>query len=165
MESPLNESAGRFALRSAARGDEAAIRSVVDTVLREYGFASEPTGVDADLDDVTSQYRERGGLFRVLVDGAGEIVGCGGLFPLSAKQAEIRKLYFLPRARGLGFGRVLLEDLIAHARSRGFHRVVLETSSRLPGAGVHLYKCFGFADVPRNHLSARADIAMALDLS
>ena len=154
----------QFALRNAVSGDEPSIQSVVGGVLREYGFVFEPAAFDADLDDVVVHYHHRGGLFRVLIDEAGDIVGCGGLFPLNAGEAEIRKMYTLPHARGLGYGRQLLGDLIAHARAAGFHRVVLETSSRLPGAGAHLYKQFGFVDVPHSHPSPRSDMAMALSL-
>src|SRR5712664_3593546 len=112
-----------LSLRDAVAGDEASIRRVVDTVLFEYGFAPEPGGIDADLEDVVGQYHDRGGLFRVLVDDVGDIGGCRGLDPPDAADAEIRKMYSLPPARGLGYGRQLLGDLIAHARAGGFRRV------------------------------------------
>jgi putative acetyltransferase len=153
----------RLSVRHAVSGDEDSIRRVVDAVLREHGFAPEPAGIDTDLEDVVAHYHDRGGLFRVLVDAGGEIVGCGGLFPLNVEDAELRKMYFLSHARGLGYGRLLLEQLIAHARARGFHRVMLETSSRLAGAGA-FYRRFGFVDVARTHYSARCDSAMALSL-
>jgi GNAT superfamily N-acetyltransferase len=153
----------RLSLRNAVTGDEGSIRRVVAVVLREHGFVLEPAGIDADLEDVVVHYHNVGGLFRVLVDDGGEIVGCGGLVPLSVEDAELRKMYFLSHARGLGYGRLLLEDLIAHARTRGFHRVVLETASRLTRAGA-LYRQFGFVDVGRSHFAARCDAAMALNL-
>ena len=153
----------RFILRDAVSGDEGSIRRVVETVLREHGLESEPGGVDADLVDVVANYRERGGLFRVLIDDTGEVVGCGGLFPLTAGDAEVRKMYFLAHARGNGFGRRLLDELVAHARARGFERVVLETASRLTIAGA-LYRRFGFVETARDHLAGRADTAMVLEL-
>jgi putative acetyltransferase len=150
-------------MRDAVSGDEGSIRHVVETVLREHGLDTEPDGIDADLEDVVASYQDRGGVFRVLVDDAGEIVGCGGLYPLTGVDAEIRKMYFLPRARGLGHGRRLLEELIARARAGGFERIVLETASRLTTAAA-LYRRFGFVDTTRDHLAGRADTAMVLDL-
>jgi putative acetyltransferase len=154
----------QLVLRDAVSGDEPSIRRVVHTVLRDYGFEPDPSGFDADIEDVVANYHDRGGLFRVLVDDAGEIVGCGGIYPLDAEAAQIRKMYTLAHARGLGLGRQLLDELIAHARAKGFSRVVLQTSSRLPGAGAHIYRKAGFVDVVPSHVSARADMAMSMTL-
>ena len=145
------------------QGDEESIRRIVATVLREHGLELDPHGVDADLDDIIAHYHDSGGLFRVVTDEQGAIVGCGGIVPIDANDAEVRKMYLLPVARGLGYGQRLLEDLIAHARSNGFRRVVLETTSNLPRART-LYTRFGFTDVTRNHLSRQCDTAMALEL-
>ena len=46
---PLESATRRFALRNAVEGDQDSIRSVVDAVLREHGFAPDPAGIDADL--------------------------------------------------------------------------------------------------------------------
>jgi len=93
-------SGSTFALRDYRPGDEPEVRRIVTTVLTEYGLAPECGGVDADLEDIHASYIARGGAFRILEDGHGAIVGCGGLFPLDAEEAEIRKMYFLPAARG-----------------------------------------------------------------
>src|SRR3954466_16123788 len=146
----------RFTVRDAVSADENSVREIVEAVLREFDLPYEPAGRDADLSDFMAQYQARGGIFRVVIDEAGEIVGCGGLFPLDEHTAEIRKMYMLPRARGLGFGRVMLSDLIAHGRGR-FDKLLLETLARLPGAAAHLYREAGFVDVPQEHPSVRSD--------
>src|SRR4051812_38653065 len=152
----------RFTVRDAVSADENSVREIVEAVLREFDLPYEPAGRDADLSDFMAQYQARGGIFRVVIDEAGEIVGCGGVFPLDEHTAEIRKMYILPRARGLGHGREILADLIAHARGRGFDELVLETLSRLPAAAAHLYRQAGFVDVPHPHPSVRSDRAMKL---
>jgi putative acetyltransferase len=152
-----------FQLRDAGPADSDAIRSVVGTVLQEYRLAADPADTDADLRDIRASYVERGGVFRVLIDDKGAIVGCGGLYPLAQGEAEIRKMYFLPRARGQGYGRRLLEDLLAEARKRGYRRVVLETASQLKEA-IALYRRAGFKPYAREHLACRCDQAFALDL-
>lgn len=151
-------------LREAAAGDEPAIRAVVFAVLREYGLQPDPADTDSDLRDVVSSYTKRGGCFRVLCSPANEIVGCGGLYPLDAQEAEIRKMYLLPRARGRGFGRALLHDLVERARAQGFRRVVLETASVLREA-IGLYRRHGFEPLCRDHLASRCDQAYVLELA
>jgi putative acetyltransferase len=152
-----------FILRDALPGDEPHVRHVVFSVLREYGLEPDPGGTDTDLDDLASSYAARGGVFRVVLDGAGSIVGCGGLYPLNAEEAEVRKMYLLPTTRGHGLGRTLLEQLIGVARERGFSRVVLETASVLKEA-IALYRRFGFVETCRPHLAGRCDQAFALEL-
>jgi hypothetical protein len=88
----------QFRFREAASGDAAAIRAVVFSVLAEYGLCPDPQGIDADLDDVVSNYGARGGSFRVVTSIEGNIVGCGGLYPLTEHDAEVRKMYLLPEA-------------------------------------------------------------------
>jgi putative acetyltransferase len=149
--------------RDAQRGEEAAVQALVANVLAEYGLAADPAKTDADLADLRASYFERGGVFRVLVAPDGVIMGCGGLYPLDAREAEIRKMYLAPLARGQGFGRTLLEDLVHCARERGYERVVLETASVLKEA-IALYRSFGFVPFARSHIACRCDQAMALEL-
>jgi putative acetyltransferase len=155
--------AGSLICRDARAGDEPAIRAVVAHVLTEYGLSLDPVETDADLNDVVASYAAGGGVFRVLVDDADRIVGCGGLCRLSDSEAELRKMYVLPEARGHGHGRVLLDELLAAARARGFTRVVLETASVLKTAR-EMYQRRGFKVVERPHLASRCDQAFALEL-
>jgi putative acetyltransferase len=154
----------QLAFRDVRRGDEPAIRQLVTVVLAEFGFATDPEGLDSDLVDITASYVERGGVFRVLTTPAAEIVGCGGLYPLTPNDAELRKMYFYPVARGRGFGRKLVADLVAFGRRSGFRRIVLETASSLTTAG-HIYRSFGFVETTSDHLAERADQALVLDLT
>lgn len=152
-----------FQFREALPGDEEAIRTIVFSVLGDYGLKSDPTNTDSDLQDISKNYSKRGGAFRVLISANGKIVGCGGLFPLDEEEAEVRKMYLLPETRGHGYGRKLLQDLIDFARQTGFKRVVLETASVLKEA-ISLYRNFGFVPVQRGHLASRCDQAFVLDL-
>jgi putative acetyltransferase len=152
-----------FLFRDAQRGDEPAIRTLVTRVLAEFGFDTDPEGLDSDLVDIQASYIDRGGVFRVLIDANGTIVGAGGLYPLPNNEAELRKMYFYPIARGHGLGRQLVADLVAFGRHAGFHRLVLETAAKLTAAG-RIYRSFGFVETTSDHLADRADQALALDL-
>ena len=136
---------------------------MVYSVLAEYGLAPDPVGTDADLADLEDNYWNRGGVFRLALSPEGSIVGCAGLFRLNSTEAELRKMYLLPAARGRGIGRLLLRHLIADARRLGYRRVVLETASVLTEA-IELYRSAGFSPVSRDHLSERCDQAWKLSL-
>ncbi|HEX7235581.1 MAG TPA: GNAT family N-acetyltransferase [Gammaproteobacteria bacterium] len=161
----MTASSPKLRFREAAAGDGAAIRAVVVAVMAEYGLSSDLEGNDADLRDVVGSYAGRGGSFRVVTSAEGDIVGCGGLYPIDEREAEIRRMYLLPSARGLGVGRTLLEELIAFAEQRRFERVVLETASVLKEA-ISLYCKRGFVPVARRGLALRqCDQAYALQLA
>ncbi len=154
-----------MSFRDAVSGDEPAIQQLVFTVLREYGLEPDLAVTDADLWDVVSYYVAPGGCFRVLLSTQGQIVGCGGIKPLNAREAELRKMYLLPQARGLGLGAALLRQLIDFARARGCQRVVLDTASVLKDA-IALYQRNGFLRQPLPaHLTPRCDQAYALELN
>ena len=153
-----------FRLREASADDSAAIRSVVAAVMAEYGLSSDLEAYDADLQDIAASYGERGGSFRVVTSAEGRIVGCGGLYAIDEREAEIRRMYLLPEARGVGIGRRLLEELIGDAKERRFERVVLETASVLKEA-ISLYRKRGFVPVAHRGPALRqCDQAYALQL-
>ena len=160
----MTQDVSTFRLREATTDDAGAIRAVVVAVMDEYGLSSDLEGNDADLRDFVAAYRERGGSFRVVTSTEGDIVGCGGLYPIDERQAEIRRMYLLPQARGLGIGRKLLEELISLAKERRCERVVLETASVLKEA-ISLYRNRGFVPVAHRGAALRkCDQAYVLQL-
>jgi putative acetyltransferase len=150
-------------IREAVPADSDAIRAIVAETLAEFGFPLESSGVDADLDDIRAAYQQRGGAFRVLVDDGDAVVGCGGIYPVDEQTAELRKMYFRPEARGQGFGRELLMDLVSQARTSGFDRIVLETASNLTTA-IRLYERYGFTETDGPKHSCRCDRTFVLPL-
>lgn len=82
------------------------------------------------------------GMMRLAVrDGAA--VGCGTIQRLSTEDAEIKRVYIAPAARGLGVGRRMMEQLIADCRALGFRRILMDTG-RLHVAAIALYDDMGF---------------------
>jgi len=88
------------------------------------------------------------GAFVVIRDEAGRAVACGGLRELEPGVGEIKRMYTVPDARGLGHGRAILDALLDVARELGLARVVIETGVRQPAA-VAMYEHAGFASIPR----------------
>lgn len=148
--------------RSAANSDCSDIRKLVFSVLSEYGLKPDPEGLDRDLDDVESSYIARGGVFEVIEDENGKILGTVGLYPVDNKIVELRKMYFKPELRGLGMGKSTLRRMIDLARRLGYTRMTLETASVLKEA-IGLYVSFGFRDLEGSHAD-RCDRSFYLDL-
>lgn len=152
-----------FALRHATNHDRAAIEKLVFGVLAEYGLRPDPADTDADLRDIQGAYFDKGGLFDVLVDENGQIVGTVGLCATSPTVCEIRKMYLAPQVRGKGLGRQLLEHALTNAKALGFSRIELETASVLKDA-IALYERHGFRRFRPCHLSSRCDSAYFIEM-
>ena len=150
-------------LRPATNADGEQIRDLVYTVLDEYGLKPDPASTDADLDDIEQSYFAQGGTFQVLAEENGSIIGAYGLYRMNGHTCELRKMYLHRAYRGKGLGKRLLDDALANARGLGFGRVVLETASVLTEA-IGLYERCGFTPYRPDHLSARCDQAYVLIL-
>ena len=150
-------------LRPANNEDCREVANLVYTVLREYNLKPDPDATDADLKDIEGSYFEQGGVFYVLQEQGGTIVGAYGLYRLDAETCELRKMYLRRSYRGKGWGKFLLEHALAEARRLGFAKMVLETASVLKEA-INLYKSYGFTEYQPQHLSSRCDQAYMLEL-
>ena len=149
--------------RIANNNDGEAVRELVFGVLHEYGLKPDTEGIDRDLFDIEKNYLRRGGVFEVLEDPNGKIVGSVGLYPIDDESIELRKMYFVREIRGRGLGKKTLNRMIATAEALGFNKIVLETASPLVEA-IGLYKSFGFTAVSAAH-TPRCDQAFFLDLN
>ncbi len=150
-------------IREATSDDGAEVIKLVASVLAEFQLPFEPDSKDADLADIERMYLQSGGVFEVIQDKSGRLLGTYGLFPLNDITCELRKMYFLPEIRGRGLGRKVLERAVNHARRLGFQRIVLETIGVLERA-IHLYTRFGFVPIAVDHPSARVDQRFMLEL-
>jgi len=159
----LPDNLSHLTIRSATNDDRERVAELVFGVLGEFGLEADPITTDADLKNIEANYLERGGMFEVIEDRYAHLLGSFGLYPLTKKTCELRKMYFIPSARGLGLGKYVLQRAIERARELGFKEIVLETSSKLIAAN-RLYTQFGFQPMNSDHLAARADQAYKLVL-
>lgn len=86
-------------------------------------------------------------------------VGCAGLRQLDSTEAEIKRMYVDPAARGTGVSVALLGALEDFGRAAGWTRLVLETGDRQPDA-VRLYEREGYTRIP--NFGYYADSAISL---
>ena len=151
-------------IRPATNADCDRVIDLVSTVLAEFQLPFDPDSKDADLKDIEGSYIQAGGIFELLEDSQGKLVGTYGLFPLNDNACELRKMYFIPEIRGLGLGKQVLKRAVEHARQLGFKEIVLETISVLKRA-ISLYTRFGFVPTRMDHPNARVDQKYILELT
>ena len=74
-----------------------------------------------------------------------ELVGCGALKRLDQTRGELKSMRVSDGFLGRGFGRAMLEHLVAQARGFGLRSLWLETGSTEPfTAALQLYESAGF---------------------
>ena len=135
-----------FVIRPIESSDDAAIAAIIRSVMPEFGADGPGFAIhDAEVAAMSAAYTgARRGYFVVEVDGA--VQGGAGFAPLDrgdTNTCELRKMYFLPAARGLGAGRALIEHCLSCAREQGFTHCYLETLTGMDAAQ-RLYVANGF---------------------
>jgi GNAT superfamily N-acetyltransferase len=83
-------------------------------------------------------------------------VACGGVRPLGAGVAEIKRMFVTAAARGRGHGRALLAELERRARDAGYDRVRLYTTEVLHEARA-LYADAGYHRIEMANVDDRAE--------
>ena len=133
-------------IRPIHPGDDASVAAVIRTVMPEFGASGPGFAIhDAEVDQMSAAYPPPRALYLV-VELDGRVVGGGGVGPLAGADpdvCELRKMYFLPEARGRGVGRRVLEQCISAARTMGYRTMYLETLTGMEAAQ-HLYEQLGF---------------------
>jgi putative acetyltransferase len=136
----------QYLIRLICPADDAAVATVIRSVLPEFTAASSGCAIaDAEVDAMSQAYcAPRTAYF--VVEAAGEVVGGAGVAPLAGAEfemCELRKMYFLHAARGHGMGALLLRHCMRVARGFGYQICYLETLSGMDAA-LHLYARAGF---------------------
>ncbi|WP_182883930.1 GNAT family N-acetyltransferase [Microbispora sp. H10949] len=118
------------------------VRALFDDQKERYGYA-DPFEADP------AYYLPPHGLFLVgYLDGVA--VACGGYrtFDEQTRTVEVKKMYTVPRFRGLGLGERILKELERRAARNGARRSILETGVRNTAA-LALYTGVGYQPTER----------------
>ncbi len=137
-----------YTIRKIEKNDDAAVESVIRACLVEFGAAHEGTAwADPDLCRFSEVYSGEGEEYWVAEDADGVIVGGVGIGCLDKENAlcELQKMYCLPRARGHGLGRALIETALGYAR-KYYGLCYIETLENMTAAQ-RLYEKYGFVRV------------------
>ena len=135
-----------FTIRPIRAEDDAAMAAIIRTVMPEFGATGSGFAIaDPEVDWMSRAYAAPRHAYFVL-ERDGRVVGGGGVAPLvggDAGTCELRKMYFLREARGLGAGAALMGRCLEAARGFGFDRCYLETLTGMDAA-MRLYERSGF---------------------
>ena len=136
---------------SAARSNE----DLADTILLFTTYA-DWLGVDLTFQDFATEIASmpgkysgpKGELF-LARDQTGKAVGCAGLRPFDSAgiSCEMKRLYVLPEAQGLGIGKALISRVFDTATALGYHDIRWDSLERMKSA-IKLYNAIGCHEIP-----------------
>jgi GNAT superfamily N-acetyltransferase len=136
--------------------NQAEVKNVILAGLAEHWGTIDPSK-NPDLNDICSTYANAIFLVAWLQN---RIIGTGALVPKSNNTAEVVRMSVAADMRRQGIASQILQRLCDHARSRGYRRLVLETTETWHEV-IEFYKRFGFQITH----SLNGDVYFALDLS
>ena len=132
------------AVRPFVADDHVSVRDLILAGMRErWGDAYEPSA-NADLDDITANYVDRGADVLV-IEVEGRIVATGTLVPLNHRTGQIVRMSVDALPRRTGLAREVVEELLGRARERGLAEVIVLTDTPWASARA-LYRACGFVE-------------------
>jgi GNAT superfamily N-acetyltransferase len=120
-----------------ARFEEPAVQRLIAEAMAELSRRYGGTGDDTPV--AASDFAPPKGAFFVACSGK-ELLGCAG-WRAHGPDAELKRMFTTPAARGRGVARRVLTAIEDSARERGCKRVILETGDRQPEAIALYVKC------------------------
>jgi ribosomal protein S18 acetylase RimI-like enzyme len=131
---------------------------------RSLGFSLCFQSFDEELKNLPGAYGPPSGRL-LLARYADHAAGCIALRQLQAGICEMKRLYVRPEDRGRGLGRMLVERLIAEARSIGYERMRLDTIASAMQDAIALYRRMGFVEIaPYSSIPIESALWMELRL-
>ena len=135
-----------FSIRPITAADDAAMAAIIRGVMPEFGATGDGFAInDPEVDWMHRAYSQPRCAYFV-VEREGRVVGGAGVAPLEGGDpgvCELRKMYFLPEARGIGAGAAMMARCLQAARDLGFRQCYLETLTGMDSA-MKLYERSGF---------------------
>lgn len=116
----------------------------------------------AVLNNIEQTLKDGGQIF-FAVDDQDEVAACCMIAPLSESEWEIEKFCARGMYTGTGAGSACLKACMDYAREKHAERILIVTNKKCEKA-VHLYRKFGFQEIPVDKEKfpfERADIAFA----
>lgn len=135
-----------YEIRPVRAADDPVLARIIRTVMPEFGACGNGFAInDPEVDWMSRAYAAPRHAYFV-VERDGEVIGGGGIAPLAGGDdgtCELRKMYFLPGARGIGAGAAMMDRCLEAARDAGFRQCYLETLTGMDAA-MRLYERSGF---------------------
>jgi ribosomal protein S18 acetylase RimI-like enzyme len=101
----------------------------------------------AELASLPGKYAPPRGALFLGRNANNQALGCVALRPMNDDCCEMKRLYIVPSARGLGLGKVLVTAILSEAARLGYGEVRLDTLPSMASA-LALYAGVGFRHIP-----------------
>ena len=135
-----------FLIREIRPEDNAKIEEIIKAIFPEFGMPLIGTAYeDSETPRMFESYQSDNEVYYIIEE-AGEVLGGAGIKPLKGFQkdvCELQKMYFTPKARGKGYGRLMFEKCMNSAKALGYRKCYLESASQLKTA-IYIYESNGF---------------------
>jgi putative acetyltransferase len=132
--------------RLAAPADDPSIAAIIKSVMAQFGACGAGFAInDPEVERMSAAYDAPRSAYFV-VERDARVLGGAGVAPLAGGAfgtCELRKMYFLDEARGIGVGAQMLQHCLRVARGFGFRCCYLETLTGMSDA-MRLYERAGF---------------------
>ena len=135
-------------IRPYTVADQTAVRALVLAGLRDHWGTLDPT-LNPDLDDIAGWYGLLDGC-TIVAEIDGRIVGTGTMHRVDDQTGVLVRMSVSGADRGKGIGKALVRSLAEAARSRGYTRLICETTDTWQDA-IALYLATGFTIVDQRN--------------
>lgn len=135
--------------RKIKQVDNKIICSIIRSTLEEFDGKKPGTAYyDTDTERMFEAFQGERKVYYVAEIENQVIGGCGiqHLANTNENIAELQKLYLMPKSRGYGVGKKLVEMCVDFAIENNFDKIYLETFPNMHSA-INLYKKFNFVDI------------------
>ena len=132
----------------------------------DLGWGYDPAGRHSDTSNVYETYMRNGCFWCLYEDTL--LIGTVAVRNINVedtneKMIELKRMFVLKEYQGKGYGRLLLETVIAYSRENGFDKILLDTRKELRTA-IQLYRKYGFVEIPAYNDNVRAELFFELKL-
>lgn len=135
-----------FLIREIEPRDNAKVEAIIRAIFPEFNLPLVGTAyADKETPRMFESYQGTKEIYFVIEE-EGEVVGGAGIKGLQnfeASVCELQKMYFMPKVRGKGYGKMLFNKCLKAAKDLGYHKCYLESASQLKTA-IHIYEQNGF---------------------
>lgn len=141
----------KIIIREIKKSDNPTMETIIKACFPEFGIPLTGTAYsDLETSQMFESYQNKNEVYFVL-DCDGEVLGGAGIKHLKdfdTDICELQKMYFSPKIRGKGFGKLLFKKCLKIAKDLGYKQCYIETEPYLKAA-IHIYESFGFKYLDR----------------
>lgn len=127
-------------------GDWADGERLIRAYLASLPFAVVFQDVDREMTELPTMYGLPDGALLLVRGAQDEALGVVGVRRFDDHDAELKRMYLDPAARGSGLGRALAQVAVDAAKALGYRRLLLDTVASLTAA-IALYESMGFVEI------------------